>query len=324
MIVLEGLPALSPFRRDRLQTRLQSHVDGLRITGAWHVYFIEPEVGASPDLDALGRILEGCTAREPAEGGAESRFVVPRLGTLSPWASKATEILRGAGLAVKRVERGLRLDLAGLPPAGDAAWPKLARVLHDPMTQSLLSSRDDAARLFAVPAAGRLERVPLAALAEANGRLGLALSDDEIDYLQQRYSELGRDPSDAELMMFAQANSEHCRHKIFNADWTLDGEPQPLSLFKMIKNTHAQSPQLTLSAYRTTRRWSKATRRRVSAPTPAGNTATALRWIRPSPSRSRRTTTRPRSRPSRAPPPAPAARSATRARPAAAASPRPA
>ena len=250
MIVLEGLPALSPFRRDRLQARLQPLAEGLRITGAWHVYFIEPDAGASPDLEALGRILEGCTAREAPEAGAQSRFVVPRLGTLSPWASKATEILRGAGLAVKRVERGLRLDLAGLPPAGDAAWPKLARALHDPMTQSLLADRDEAARLFAVPAPGALERVPLAGLAEANGRLGLALSDDEIDYLQQRYAELGRDPSDAELMMFAQANSEHCRHKIFNADWTIDGEPQPLSLFKMIKNTHAQSPQLTLSAYK--------------------------------------------------------------------------
>lgn len=250
MIVLEGLPALSPFRRDRLQARLQPHAPGLRITGAWHIYFVEPEAGASPDLAALGRILEGCTAREDSETGAESRFVVPRLGTLSPWATKATEILRGAGLAVKRVERGLRLDLAGLPSAGDAAWPKLARALHDPMTQSLLSSRDEAVRLFTVPAAGQLERVPLAALAEANRRLGLALSDDEIEYLQQRYSELGRDPSDAELMMFAQANSEHCRHKIFNADWTIDGEPQPLSLFKMIKNTHAQSPQLTLSAYK--------------------------------------------------------------------------
>ena len=145
MIVLEGLPALSPFRRDRLQTRLQSHAPGLRITGAWFVYFVEPEAGASPDLGTLGRILEGCSGREERDAGAESRFVVPRLGTLSPWATKATEILRGAGLAVKRVERGLRLDLAGLPPAGDPAWPKLARVLHDPMTQSLLSSRDEAA-----------------------------------------------------------------------------------------------------------------------------------------------------------------------------------
>ncbi|KFN47217.1 phosphoribosylformylglycinamidine synthase [Arenimonas metalli] len=250
MIVLEGLPALSPFRRDRLQNRLQQIVDGLRVTGAWHAYFVEPESGASPDLAALGRILEGCTGSEPLADGAQSRFVVPRLGTLSPWSSKATEIVQGAGLAVKRVERGLRLDLAGLPPAGDPRWPKLARALHDPMTQSLLAAREDAAKLFVQLAPGALERIPAATLAEANLRLGLALSPDEIEYLQARYAELGRDPSDAELMMFAQANSEHCRHKIFNADWTIDGEPQPLSLFRMIKNTHAKSPQLTLTAYK--------------------------------------------------------------------------
>jgi phosphoribosylformylglycinamidine synthase len=250
MIVLEGLPALSPFRRDRLQNRLQQIVDGLRVTGAWHAYFVEPEPGASPDLAALGRILEGCPGSEAAADGAQSRFVVPRLGTLSPWSTKATEIVQGAGLAVKRVERGLRLDLAGLPPAGDPRWPRLARALHDPMTQSLLATREEAARLFVQLAPGALERIPAATLAEANLRLGLALSPDEIEYLQARYAELGREPSDAELMMFAQANSEHCRHKIFNADWTLDGEPQPLSLFRMIKNTHAQSPQFTLSAYK--------------------------------------------------------------------------
>jgi len=250
MIVLEGLPALSPFRRERLQARFQQIVPGLRVAGAWFTYFIEPAAGPTPDTGALGRILEGCVAFEAPEAGAESRFVVPRLGTLSPWASKATEILQGAGLTVKRVERGTRLDLAGLPPAGDPRWPKLARVLHDPMTQSLLDNRDAAAALFVAQAPGPLERIPLAGLEEANGRLGLALSEDEIDYLRQRYSELGREPSDAELMMFAQANSEHCRHKIFNADWTIDGEQQPHSLFRMIKNTHARSPQLTLSAYK--------------------------------------------------------------------------
>ena len=124
MIVLEGLPALSPFRRDRLQARLQPLVEGLEVTGAWHVYFVEPEPGAQPDRAVLGRILEGCTGREPTADGAQSRFVVPRLGTLSPWASKATEILRGAGQPVRRVERGLRLDLVGLPPAGDPRWPR--------------------------------------------------------------------------------------------------------------------------------------------------------------------------------------------------------
>ena len=208
----------------------------------------------------------------------------------------------------------------------------LAKVLHDPMTQSLLEARDDAAALFAVPARGGLERIPLAELEDANVRLGLALADDEIDYLRERYAELGRDPADVELMMFAQANSEHCRHKIFNASWTIDGREQlhnggPQSLFRMIKNTHAQHAASTrCRRTATTPRWSKATPAGASARIPAAvrYRAEAAASSRRSASRSRRTTIRPRSRRSPARPPAPAARSATRARPAAAAGPRPA
>ncbi len=248
MIVLEGAPALSPFRRDRLQARLQTLVPGLRIAGAWHGYWIEPEAGATPDAAALRRILQAGEGFVAAEAGAVSRYVVPRLGTLSPWASKATELLRGAGLPVRRVERGLRLDLAGWPEDA-ATQAALARLLHDPMTQSLLVARDAGAALFAAQPAGDVEVIPLAQLEAANARLGLALADDEIDYLRARYAELGRDPHDIELMMFAQANSEHCRHKIFNASWTIDGQPQPASLFKMIKNTQARTPEHVLSAY---------------------------------------------------------------------------
>ncbi|MEG1678688.1 MAG: phosphoribosylformylglycinamidine synthase, partial [Stenotrophomonas sp.] len=169
-------------------------------------------------------------------------------GTLSPWSSKATELVRGAGLPIQRVERGTRIDLSGWPadPAQQAA---LAKLLHDPMTQSLLADIDQAQALFNNVGRGTLERIALDDLEGANKRLGLALADDEIDYLRQRYSELGRDPSDVELMMFAQANSEHCRHKIFNASWTIDGNEQERSLFKMIKYTHQQTPQHTLSAY---------------------------------------------------------------------------
>ncbi|WP_028919842.1 phosphoribosylformylglycinamidine synthase [Pseudoxanthomonas suwonensis] len=247
MIVLEGAPALSPFRRQRLETRLQSLVPGLRIEGAWHVYFVQPGATA-PDREALHRILQAGDAETPLAPGAQSRFVVPRLGTRSPWSSKATELLQGAGLPVARVERGMRLDLVGWPtdPATAAA---AARLLHDPMTQSLLDSRDGAGALFAAPARKPLERIPLAELESANRRLGLALADDEIEYLRARYTELGREPSDVELMMFAQANSEHCRHKIFNASWTIDGEEQDRSLFRMIKNTHQKTPHHTLSAY---------------------------------------------------------------------------
>jgi phosphoribosylformylglycinamidine synthase len=245
MIVLEGQPALSHFRRARLESKLQSMASGVRICGAWHVYFIEPEAGATPNLATLRRILQAGDEAAALADGAVSRFVTPRLGTLSPWASKATELLRGAGQPVKRVERGLRIDLEGW----DDGQPALAKALHDPMTQSLLTTRDQAQALFTAPARGELERIPLAQLEGANTRLGLALADDEIDYLRTRYTELGRDPSDVELMMFAQANSEHCRHKIFNASWTIDGKEQDRSLFRMIKHTHAQTPEHTLSAY---------------------------------------------------------------------------
>ncbi|GAB3348559.1 phosphoribosylformylglycinamidine synthase [Lysobacter tyrosinilyticus] len=248
MMVLEGASALSSFRRERLQARLQAVHPELRLLGAWWTYWVVPEANAQPDGATLARILQGGFEEVPRAAGAVSRYVTPRLGTLSPWASKATELLHGAGQPVKRVERGLRYDLSGWPT--DAATQgALAKLLHDPMTQSLLEARDDAAALFTVPARGELERIPLASLEEANSRLGLALADDEIAYLRERFTVLGRDPADVELMMFAQANSEHCRHKIFNASWTIDGREQPLSLFKMIKNTHATTPQYTLSAY---------------------------------------------------------------------------
>ncbi|WP_058833742.1 phosphoribosylformylglycinamidine synthase [Luteimonas abyssi] len=247
MIVLEGLPALSAFRLERLQHRLQTLSPDLRLLGAWHVYWVEPEPGAAPDTATLQRILQARPDAEPLPAGAVSRFVAPRLGTISPWASKSTELVRGAGLPVRRVERGTRLDIAGWPEHGDLQ--ALERLLHDPMTQSLLSSQAQAERLFAVPERGTLERIPLDGLESANERLGLALADDEIAYLRERYGQLGRDPSDVELMMFAQANSEHCRHKIFNASWTIDGEAQPRSLFRMIRNTHAQTPEHTLTAY---------------------------------------------------------------------------
>src|SRR5690606_23116450 len=129
MIVLEGLPALSPFRRDRLQSRLSAIAPDLRLLGAWYTYWVEPEPGAAPDGAVLHRILQAAPGRQPLAAGASSRFVVPRLGTISPWASKATELLHGASLPVKRVERGTRIDLAGLP-ADRTARDAVARLLH--------------------------------------------------------------------------------------------------------------------------------------------------------------------------------------------------
>ncbi|GAB3334547.1 phosphoribosylformylglycinamidine synthase [Marilutibacter aestuarii] len=253
MIVLEGPQALSSFRRERLQARLQAVHPELRLLGAWPVYWVQPEAGADPDLDTLCRILQAGRQAQPLAEGATARFVTPRLGTLSPWSSKATELLHGAELPVQRVERGLRYDLAGWPVDADTR-AAVARALYDPMTQSLLETREAGEALFTAPGRGELERIHLATMDAANARLGLALADDEIAYLRERYGVLDREPSDVELMMFAQANSEHCRHKIFNASWTIDGREMssnggPASLFRMIKNTHAHTPEHTLSAY---------------------------------------------------------------------------
>jgi hypothetical protein len=143
------------------------------------------------DPVTLTRILEAQAERAPLAAGAVSRFVAPRLGTISPWASKAGELLRGAGQPVKRVERGTRIDLTGFPEDA-AARAAIARILHDPMTQSLLADPAEAAALFTIPARGAVEVVPLAELERANARLGLALAEDEIEYLRTRYAELGQ------------------------------------------------------------------------------------------------------------------------------------
>ncbi|KRG79462.1 phosphoribosylformylglycinamidine synthase [Stenotrophomonas ginsengisoli] len=248
MIVLEGAAALSPFRSERLESRLQSIAADLRIAGTRHLYFVQAADPAALDMAVLGRVLDAGSAAPAAAAGTVSRIVVPRLGTRSPWSSKATELVRGAGQAIERVERGLRIELSGWP-ANPAVAAAVEKVLHDPMTQTLLADTAAAGALFASPARGQLQRIAIAGLEAANARLGLALAEDEIAYLRQRYTELGRDPSDVELMMFAQANSEHCRHKIFNASWSIDGKEQERSLFKMIKNTHQATPQHTLSAY---------------------------------------------------------------------------
>ncbi|MBO9665120.1 phosphoribosylformylglycinamidine synthase [Dokdonella sp.] len=250
MIALDGLSALSPFRIDRLNIELAHASPGCTLRAARYVYFVDTAAEATLDLPRLCEVVEASSG--PA--GPATLWIVPRLGTRSPWSSKATDILQGCGFPVRRIERGLAFDLDGLPEAGSDARQAVLRALHDPMTQSVVASLDDAAHLFDAGAPSPLERIELtadatAALKAANRRLGLALADDEIAYLAERYAELGRPPSDAELMMFAQANSEHCRHKVFNADFTLDGAAQAKSLFAMIKNTHQLSPAHTLSAY---------------------------------------------------------------------------
>ena len=256
-------------------------------------------------------------------------YVVPRLGTISPWASKATDIAHHCGLPVRRVERGRLVVLTLRASVDRRELARLAPLLHDRMTESLLEDAPAEALLFAAHAPRPAIAVAVIAegrnaLERANTELGLALSADEVDYLIAQFTALGRDPTDVELMMFAQANSEHCRHKIFNADWTIDGERAPRSLFAMIRNTYAHASDGVLSAYETTpRSWS------VRAQSGCGRIPQPVSMFeRPSPRtwslKWRRTTIPPRSLLSRVPRRAPVGKSATRAQPVAVRSRRPA
>lgn len=243
MLVLQGRAAMAPHVLERLRAQLQELDGDIRLGRVHELFFVCGHSPATATLATLERLLDATSAPAALPDGI---VVVPRLGTISPWSSKATEILRGAGVALQRIERGEYFEIDGVAME---LMPAVTALLHDPMTQSLLAGLPVAEQLFAAPAPGPVRWIALDALEQANSELGLALSDDEIDYLRTRYTALGRDPSDAELMMFAQANSEHCRHKIFNASWRVDGQAQPRSLFAMIRNTHAKAPQYTLSAY---------------------------------------------------------------------------
>ena len=257
----EGGQALSDFRIRQLLPRLQAVHPKISGIQARHVHLVASD--HAPDAAERERLAALLTYGEPYTGGSDGPLLVvtPRLGTVSPWASKASDIAHNCGLAVRRIERVVEYRLvletgwlggrATLEPAQLAA---AAALLHDRMTESVVAQRADAARLFTELQAPPMEHVDVlgggrAALEAANARFGLALADDEIDYLVDAFRALGRNPSDVELMMFAQANSEHCRHKIFNAAFTIDGTPQDKSLFGMIRNTHQLHPQHTVIAY---------------------------------------------------------------------------
>jgi phosphoribosylformylglycinamidine synthase len=253
MLSLPGGPALTPFRRQQLLASLTAVVPGVTGVTATFRYFVDA-ARETPELtQKLGELLPVVAEAEAPRTG-RLLLVVPRLGTLSPWASKATDIARSCGLSeVRTVERGTLYQLEGVTTDADLA--ALGPLLHDRMTESLLERLADAKRLFRREPPRKLTRVAVLddgrnALVRANVRLGLALDDEEIDYLAASFSALRRDPTDVELMMFAQANSEHCRHKIFKAEFVVDGEPQPRSLFRMIQNTHERAPEGTLSAYK--------------------------------------------------------------------------
>ncbi|ART54974.1 phosphoribosylformylglycinamidine synthase [Acidovorax carolinensis] len=261
MTTLAGGNALSNFRAQQLQPALEAIHPKISGIAARFVHLVATDAApTAPERERLAALLAyGDPYAGPQEGAI--LIVTPRLGTLSPWASKATDIARNCGLAIRRVERiteyriSLKAGLLGKAPeltAGQLA--QVAALLHDRMTESVLADRAAAAALFTELQPVPMEHVDVlaggrAALEAANTRFGLALADDEIDYLVTAFTGLGRNPTDVELMMFAQANSEHCRHKIFNAQFTIDGVAQDKSLFGMIRHTHQQAPQHTVVAY---------------------------------------------------------------------------
>ena len=248
VLTLPGAVALSPFRIEKLRATLAASGSAPSIeTRFMHFVALSAPLSAE-EMRVLERLLTYGTVPAKEPRGA-MLLVLPRFGTVSPWSSKATDIAHNCGLAnVVRIERGVAYYVQG------AKNDAIERAIHDRMTQTVVRDAADAHRLFAHATPQPLSTVDVLgggkrALEAANGTMGLALAPDEIDYLVENFTKLGRNPTDVELMMFAQANSEHCRHKIFNASWTLDGQLQERSLFQMIRNTHAKSPRGTIVAY---------------------------------------------------------------------------
>ncbi len=253
MLILPGARALSVFRQTRLLQDLQALAPGLKAVSARWLHLVEADVAEAP-----AQLIELLTYGDAFADAEQGRLavIVPRPGTISPWSSKASDIARNTGLSsVQRIERATAYWLDGAEDLDDAAWQALTARLHDRMTEVVLESAEAAHVLFSHEAPRALASVDIlgggkAALEQANREQGFALSADEIDYLVDNFTQLGRNPHDIELMMFAQANSEHCRHKIFNASWTIDGQPAPKSLFGMIKNTYENHSTDILSAYK--------------------------------------------------------------------------
>ncbi|HSX87044.1 MAG TPA: phosphoribosylformylglycinamidine synthase [Pseudomonas sp.] len=255
MLILRGAPALSAFRHGKLLAQLTSKVPA--VTGLYAEFAHFAEVAGMLGADeqqVLARLLKYGPSVPVQEPNGRLFLSVPRFGTISPWSSKASDIARNCGLAkIQRLERGIAYYVTG--ELSEAQAEQVAELLHDRMTQMVLGNLEDAAALFSHAQPKPLTAIDVlgggrAALEQANVELGLALAEDEIDYLVTSFNGLGRNPHDIELMMFAQANSEHCRHKIFNASWDIDGESQEKSLFGMIKNTHQMHNEGVLSAYK--------------------------------------------------------------------------
>ena len=260
-----GSPVLSTFRRERLLQRFADlDLPVADINGRFEHYVWTDASLDEPDQAKLTQLLDYGVVEATEEAESKNALilrVVPRLGTVSPWASKATDIAHNCGLdAVRRIERGIRYvitparGLLGSKKLDEQALARIADCLHDRMTETVVDNAFDGSALFASLPGKPIQTVDVLgngqdALAQANRSLGLALSDDEIEYLEAAFKQLGRNPTDVELMMFAQANSEHCRHKIFNAQWVIDGQEQANTLFGMIRATHAAQPEGTVVAY---------------------------------------------------------------------------
>ncbi len=258
MLQLHGGAALSKFRLNKLLAVAREQVSELAQISTEFVHFVDLETRLTDDEHKiLEQLLTYGAAAEAATGQGQLLLVVPRPGTISPWSSKATDIAHNCGLNdIHRIERGVvyRFLANDGNSLTDHQLTQIKPLIHDRMTERVLDSLDDAEALFGTTDPKPMTTVDILgggrdALNIANREMGLALADDEIDYLVENFTAMNRNPSDAELMMFAQANSEHCRHKIFNADWVIDGKSQEHTLFGMIRNTHKLHPEGTLSAY---------------------------------------------------------------------------
>ena len=257
MLILGGGPALSRFRVEKLVAEATARALGLDDLKAHFFYLVDmPDDLLPGEIQVLQSLLDATVAdADRVVASVEPLLVLPRWGTRSPWSTKATEIARRCGLErLSRVERGIAWHCSESASASSVS-DQLGDLIHDPMTESVTRDKASLDRIFHVAATGALEFVDvisggLSALQEANQRQGFALSPEECDYLVAQFQQLGRNPTDTELMMFAQVNSEHCRHKIFNARWSIDGVDQPLSLFEMIRSTHERHGEKTLVAYR--------------------------------------------------------------------------
>ncbi|MED5406714.1 MAG: AIR synthase-related protein, partial [Pseudomonadota bacterium] len=254
MLILEGGSAASGFRVQKILAEVRSQLPGLSALSGRYLHVAALADPFPPDqLSQLRYLLDYGQDPGDPDGDVEV-LVVPRPGTVSPWSTKATDIAHRCGLAnVIRLERGVSWCVQGSVTV-EELLETLGPLLHDQMTESVFLGRDRLVEIFQSAESAPLEWIDLVhggreALASANVSMGFALSEEEIDYLVTEYQRLGRNPTDAELMMFAQVNSEHCRHKIFNARWTIDGDEKPDSLFGMIRTTHERFGSTTLVAY---------------------------------------------------------------------------